>query len=71
MRLKLTKESYENPSGYGHEYVVPHSATPSWYMQEIRVPPRKYHVQPPRYQLPGEVLVDDETHTVYVYLCFS
>ena len=55
----------------GAEYVRPSYSAPSWYKYEVKGPARKYHVQPPRYQLPGEVLVDDETHTVYVYLCFS
>ena len=54
-----------------NEYIVPHGSTPSWYKQEIRGPARKYIVQPPEYQFPGEVLVDDETNTVYIYLCFS
>jgi hypothetical protein len=54
-----------------NEYVAPHPNSPDWYQQEVRGPARKYEVQPPRYQYPGEVLIDDETHTVYVYLIFS
>ncbi len=54
-----------------NEYVAPHPAFPDWYKQEVRGPAHKYKVQPPRYQYPGEVLVDDETHTVYVHLIFS
>lgn len=54
-----------------NEYFIPRRSAPSWYKQEIRGPARKYFIQPPRYQLPGEVLVDDETHTVYIHLWFS
>jgi len=54
-----------------HEYFTPRSAAPPWYKQEIRGPARRYPLQPPRYQLPGQVLVDDETNTVYIYACFS
>ncbi len=55
----------------GAEYVQPSHSAPTWYKYEVKGPARKYHVQPPRYQLPGEVLVDDEAHTVYVHLWFS
>ncbi len=73
MRLKFGDEPEVNPNYPVDrtEYVSPRRSAPSWYKQEIRGPARKYHVQPPRYQLPGEVLVDDETNTIYVYLCFS
>jgi len=54
-----------------HEYFIPSSSAPPWYKQEIRGPARKYPLQPPRYQYPGEVLVDDETNTVYIYASFS
>jgi hypothetical protein len=73
MRLPYPKEYPPtwDPASDANEYFAPRSHWPSWYQQEIRGPARKYIVQPPRYQYPGEVLVDDETNTVYVYLCFS
>jgi hypothetical protein len=73
MRLTLP-DDYRTRWYYSEDraaYISPHHNSPSWYKQEIKGPARKYHVQPPRYQLPGEVLVDDETDTVYIYLCFS
>jgi hypothetical protein len=73
MRLKYPTDENGNmmyPRD-GNEYIIPRSNTPSWYMEEIRGPTRKYKVQPPRYQFPGEVLIDDETNTVYIYFCFS
>lgn len=73
MRLPYpTKEYLEtrDPATDANEYFSPRHR-PSWYKQEIRGPARKYLVQPPDYQFPGEVLIDDETNTVYVYLCFS
>jgi len=69
MKLPLPK-GFQSVPNEGNEYFVPRHR-PTWYKQEIRGPARKYLVQPPRYQLPGEVLVDEETNTVYVYLCFS
>jgi len=69
IRLALPKDFQSIPDD-GNEHFVPHHL-PAWYKQEIRGPARKYVVQPPRYQYPGEVLVDDETNTVYVYLRFS
>jgi len=54
-----------------HEYFTPRSTTPAWYKQEIRGPTRRYILQFPGYEGLGEVLVDDETNTVYIYMCFS
>ena len=73
MRLEYPRDHLGNLAYRqdGNTYFLPHSGKPTWYKQEIRGPARTYIVQPPRYQLPGEVLVDDETNTVYVYLCFS
>lgn len=44
---------------------------PAWYDLELKGPFRIYEVQPPRYQFPGELVVDDETNTVYLHLIFS
>jgi hypothetical protein len=73
MRLEYPKDYFTNPDYQqdGNTYFHVSPSTPKWYKQEIRGPARKYIVQPPRYQYPGEVLVDDETSTVYVRLCFS
>jgi hypothetical protein len=73
MRLPIPQPfpSTWDPSGDTNEYFAPRRHWPSWYKQEIRGPARKYIVQPPDYHYPGEVLVDDETSTVYVHLCFS
>jgi hypothetical protein len=72
MRLMYPKD-YDTNRNFDdvNEYVSPRPSFPIWYKREVRGPARKYHVQPPRYQYPGEVLVDDETNTVYVYLIFS
>ena len=73
MRVPYSKEFLETgrSDNDANEYVTPRGHWPKWYKQEIRGPARKYIVQPPDYQYPGEVLVDDETNTVYVHLCFS
>jgi hypothetical protein len=73
MRVPYPKEFLETgrSDGDANEYVTPRGHWPKWYKQEIRGPARTYIVQPPDYHYPGEVLVDDETNTVYVHLCFS
>jgi hypothetical protein len=48
-----------------------HSNGPTWYRPGIDNPARRYEIQPKDYQLPGEVIVDDEQNVIYVYLCFS
>ena len=55
----------------GREVFPPHPNGPPWYRPGIDHPARRYEIQPEGYQLPGEVIVDDEQHIVYVYLCFS
>lgn len=73
MRLKYPTDAAGNTVYRmdANEYVTPRGNVPSWYKEEIRGPARKYKVQPPRDQFPGEVLIDEETNTVYIYLCFS
>jgi hypothetical protein len=70
MRLEYREVRLPNPED-ANVYYSPDPTMPPWYKQETKGPARRYHVQPPRYQYPGEVLVDDETNTVYVSLCFS
>ena len=73
-RLEYPKDDQEDLIYQGdgqHEYFVPRPTAPAWYKQVIIGPARRYYLRPPRYQLPGEVLVDDETNTVYIYACFS
>lgn len=73
MRLKNVRDSEGNLEYHedANEYFSLSPNAPRWYKQEIRGPARRYRVQPPRYQLPGHLLVDDETNTVYIYLWFS
>ncbi len=73
MRLRYTEESMRTvtDANGGHEYFTPRPSAPRWYKQEIRGPARRYIIQPPRYQFPGHVVVDDETNTIYIRLCFS
>jgi hypothetical protein len=70
-KMRIPHPKDPNEFNYTNEYFSPWLNSPSWYQQEVRGPARKYEVQPPEYQLPGEVLIDDETHTVYVHLIFS
>lgn len=73
-RLEYPEDSQGNvsfPQDGQHEYFIPRRTAPAWFKQVILGPARRYPLQPPRYQLPGEVLVDDETNTVYIYACFS
>ncbi|MEN6423970.1 MAG: hypothetical protein ABFE13_01300 [Phycisphaerales bacterium] len=74
MRSEQPTDSERNPILHEtgqHEYFMPRSTTPAWYRQEIRGPTRRYILHFPGYQGRGEVLVDDETNTVYIYACFS
>ncbi len=40
-------------------------------VQPVSSGPENTWSQPPRYQLPGEALVDEETNTVYIRFWFS
>lgn len=53
------------------EVLLPHPNGPHWYRPRANGPTRRYEIQPEGYYYPGEVLVDDEQHVVYVYLIFS
>lgn len=73
MKLERPKDYLTNPDYKedGNIYYKPPGTMPHWYKRQIKGPARIYRIQPPRYQYPGEVLIDDETKTVYIYLCFS
>lgn len=67
------------PNDFGREehftgstvYFGPSPTTPSWYKEEVRGRGRRYEIQPEGDYYPGEVLIDDEEHVVYVHLIFS
>jgi hypothetical protein len=67
------------PDDFGREehftgstvYFTPSLTAPSWYREEVRGRGRRYEIQPEGDHYPGEVLIDDEEHVVYVHLMFS
>jgi hypothetical protein len=73
MRL-LDRENTAPTEGSGasdHEYILHHRTVPPWYMEEIRWKARSYRIRPKGYQLPGEVIIDQENNVVFVKLVFS
>ena len=54
----------------GHETFVPDPSTPDWYKDEIRKG-RLYIIQPEWGYYPGQVIVDDEEHYVFVKIIWS
>lgn len=54
----------------GHETFVPDPSTPDWYKDEIRQG-RHYIIRPEWGYYPGEVIVDDEEHFVFVKIIWS
>ena len=64
-------ETEEQQTEASREVFPPHPNGPPWYRPGIDHPARSYEIQPEGYHYPGEVIVDDEQHAVYVYLCFS
>lgn len=52
----------------GNEYFTPECDVPAWYRQEIRGPGRRYKINWYDGKYQGELLVDDEEHTVYVHV---
>jgi len=52
----------------GNEYFTPECDVPGWYRQEIRGPGRRYEINWYDGKYRGELLVDDEEHTVYVHV---
>ena len=55
-----------------HEYFHQYGGgAPDWYKSGIRGPGRRYEIQPKGYHNPGEVIIDDQTNTIFVKLVFS
>ena len=52
----------------GNERFAPERDVPRWYRQEIRGPGRRYEINWYEGKYRGELLVDDEEHTVYVHV---
>lgn len=52
----------------GNEYFTPECDVPDWYRQEIRGPGRRYEISWYDGKYQGELLIDDEEHTVYVHV---
>ena len=73
MRLAYPEDYKENEGLYNtpHEYFFPHHMAPDWYKGEIEGLGRRYEIQPDGYHYPGEVIIDDESGIVFVYLIFS
>jgi len=73
MRLKYPKDYGTKAEHFEHEheYFHPDPSAPAWYIEEIKGTGRRYKFQPKGYHYPGEVIVDDEQHIVYVMLVFS
>lgn len=54
----------------GHETFIPDPSAPDWYKEEIRKG-RLYIIRPEWGYYPGQVIVDDEEHFVYVNIIWS
>jgi len=54
-----------------YEFYSPDPSAPDWYITELKGAGRRYEIKPLRYQCPGEVIIDDESGTVFVKLVFS
>lgn len=54
----------------GHEFFIPDPSAPAWYKEEIRRG-RRYIIHPEWGYYPGEVIVDDEEHFVFVNIIWS
>jgi hypothetical protein len=52
----------------GNECFTPERDVPGWYRQEIRGPGRRYEINSYGGKYQGELLVDDEEHTVYIHV---
>lgn len=69
MRLAAPDDG-ERPTGdpNGHDYFRPARQVPNWYIEEIRVPGRRYETDPSGFSDPGEVIVHTEENLVFVSL---
>jgi len=55
----------------GHELFVPDSSAPPWYKEEIKQGGRRYIIHPEWGYYPGEVIVDDEEHLIFINIVWS
>jgi len=71
-RMRLRGGDYVSLSdrydAQGNEYFTPECDVPDWYRQEIRGPGRRYEINWCDGKYQGELLVDDEEHTVYAHV---
>jgi hypothetical protein len=71
-RMMLRSEDYVSIFGQrntqGNDYFATQRDVPRWYQQEIRGRGRRYDVKWYDGKYQGELLVDDESHTVYVHV---
>ena len=71
-RMRLRGGDYVSLSdrydAQGNEYFTPECDVPAWYRQEIRGPGRRYEINWYDGKYRGELLIDDEEHTVYVHI---
>lgn len=58
------ERSDDDPNG--SDYFRPDLNMPPWYIQEIRVPGRRYETRPPGFSDPGEVIVHTDENLVSV-----
>lgn len=72
MRVKYPKDSKKRGQIYntGHETFIPDPSAPNWYKGEIKKG-RLYIINPEWGYYPGEVIVDDEQHFVYINIIWS
>jgi hypothetical protein len=73
MRLPYPKDfgTSEEHFKEDREYFNPSPSAPQWYHGELMGPGRRYEIQPEGYYYPGEVIFNEESNTVFVYLIFS
>jgi len=59
---------FDRQDAHGNEYLPSEPDVPSWYQQEIRGSGRRYEISWYDGKYQGELLVDDEHHTVYIHV---
>ncbi len=71
-RMMLRRENYvsifNQRDVQGNDYFATQHDVPRWYQQEIRGPGRRYEINWYDGEYQGELLIDDESHTVYVHV---
>jgi len=70
MRLRggVFVSSLDKYDSQGNERFAPQRDVPRWYRQEIRGPGRRYEINWYDGKYRGELLIDDEDHTVYIHV---